>query len=104
MSMPIIEGLRTKNAWGDEVIIYITGQITGGRIKFVIADITVRKRRTKSGHSITEMAKESYLYRCLSTDAERKAYLAEIYLQYVTEGQVEQALIRAWELCRPQIA
>lgn len=104
MGMPVIEGLKVKNAWGDEVAIYITGQIVGGRIKFVISDITVRKRRSKTSRSITEMAKESYLYRCLQTDWERKSYLAEIYLQYVTEEQVEQALLRAWEMCRPQVA
>ncbi len=102
--MPAIEGLRTRNAAGDEIIIYITGQSTGGRIKFVISDITVRKKRSRQYCSVTELAKDSYLYRCLSTGRERKAYLADVYLKYVTEEQVEQALLCAWEMCRPQIA
>lgn len=104
MTMPVIEGLRTRNASGDEVIIYITGQPTGGRIKFVISDITVRRRRTRNHCSVTQLVKESYLYRCLTTEQERRAYLADTYLKYVTEEQVEQALLYAWEICRPQIA
>lgn len=104
MTMPVLEGLRTKNAWGDEVVIYITGQPDGGRIKFVIADIEVRKRRTKDYCSVTERVKESYLYRCLQNQWDRKAYLADSYLKYVTEEQIEQALLSAWAMCRPQIA
>ena len=102
--MPVFEGFRTRNASGDEIIIYITGQPSGGRIKFVIADITVRRRRTRFARSVTEQAKESYLYRCLTTAEERKAYLADAYLKYVTEAQLEQALLCGWEMCRPQIA
>lgn len=104
MPMPVIEGLRVKNQKVGEVVIYITGQPWGNRIKFVIADIAVRKPRARKFRSVTEQVKESYRYRCLETEGERRSFLAEEYLRYVTEAQVEEALLCAWEMCRPQIA
>lgn len=103
MLTPKIEGLRFKNAKKDEITIYVTIQCFEDRVKFVISDVTVRKYRTKTHCSINESTQNSYLYKCLTSEFERKEFLAKEYLQYVTEAEVEQAVLNAWQKCRPEV-
>jgi hypothetical protein len=99
----ILKALSFKNNKGDTITIEVSVYSENKEDPlFLINDILIKKSRKKSEISIANPLCDSYELRRLPFNNERCEFIYNEYLKYVTKEQMQQALINAWEMCKPK--
>lgn len=101
-----IDVLEFKNESKDTIIIVVDICSDSYDLSplFSISDIKIKKYRKKEFIYLKDIITDDYSYRALPYKGdERPKYRLEYYLKYVTEDQLKQALLNAWERYKPEV-
>ncbi len=97
-----VEALKFQREDKSEVTILVGVHDLYNKITVRIEDVEIREYRKQKKISIRSKYTDDYEYRVLDTEG-RCGYLKQKYLKYVTEEQLKQSVLNAWEMFRPTI-
>lgn len=95
-----IEALKFYNEDKSEITILVGAYDSYDNIIIRIEDIYIREYRKQKRISIRSKYSDDYKYRNLDSKG-RDEYLKQKYLTYVSEEQLKQAVLNAWEMIKP---
>lgn len=91
--------LKFKKENGNEITIHVSIFNDFTKLEFKIEDITIRPFRKQKSISLRSQIIDSYGYRRMEYN-EREKHLMQEYLKYVTEEQLNEAILNTWEFIK----